>query len=95
MTGRHFQIRSCHLAQVFAWLFAALLLPMPARGETLQEVYTLARENDPKYRAAQAESRANGMAIDQARAGFLPTVRLDIEEMETRQRILSSQNPIF
>lgn len=68
---------------------------MPARGETLQEVYTLARENDPKYRAAQAESRANGMAIDQARAGFLPTVRLDIEEMETRQRILSSQNPIF
>ncbi|MDP2823114.1 MAG: TolC family outer membrane protein, partial [Sulfuritalea sp.] len=47
------------------------------------------------YRAAQAESRANGMAIDQARAGFLPTVRLDIEEMETRQRILSSQNPIF
>ena len=93
--GRHFQIRSYHLAQVFAWFFAALLLPMPARGETLQEAYALAHQNDPKYRAAQAESQANGMAIDQALAGFLPTVKLDIEEMETRQRILSSQNAIF
>ncbi|MCK9202715.1 MAG: TolC family outer membrane protein [Gallionella sp.] len=68
---------------------------MPARGETLLEAYAHARENDSKYRAAQAESLANGMAIDQARAGFLPTVRFDVEEVETRQRILSSKNPIF
>ena len=93
--NRQFSISARHLAKVFAWLFAALLLPMPARGETLLEAYAHARENDSKYRAAQAESLANGMAIDQARAGFLPTVRFDVEEVETRQRILSSKNPIF
>jgi len=93
--NRQFSISARHLAKVFAWLFTALLLPMPARGETLLEAYAHARENDSKYRAAQAESLANGMAIDQARAGFLPTVRFDVEEVETRQRILSSKNPIF
>ena len=93
--ARQFPIFSRNLAMVFAWLFAALLLPMPARGETLLEAYAQARENDPKYRAAQAESLANGTAIDQARAGLLPTVKLDVEEVETRQRILSSKNPIF
>jgi outer membrane protein len=74
---------------------AALLAPLPALGESLIEVYKLALQNDPRFRAAQAESRALGTALDQARAGFLPTVRLDVERMETRQRILRSQNPIF
>jgi len=68
---------------------------MPARGETLQEAYTLARQNDPKYRAALAESRAGGTAIDQARAGFLPAAKLDVDRLDTRQRIISSNNPIF
>lgn len=72
-------------------LFAAA--PVAAQG--LQEVYALARQNDPKFRAVQAEVKASGMAIDQARAGFLPTVKLDVEQTETRQRILASQNPIF
>jgi outer membrane protein len=74
---------------------AALLLPSLARAESLVEAYKLALQNDPKYRAAQAEYRASGTAIDQARAGFLPTVRFDLERTETRQRILRSQNPIF
>jgi outer membrane protein len=82
------------LAAVVAWLVAALV-PALARGETLLEAYRLALQNDPKYRAAQADTRASGTAIDQARAGFMPTVRYDIERTETRQRILSSKNPIF
>ncbi|MBI1943355.1 MAG: TolC family outer membrane protein [Betaproteobacteria bacterium] len=80
---------------MLAGLCAALLLPLPARGETLLEAYRLAVENDPKYRAARAESLAAGTAIDQARAGFLPQVRFDLERTETRQRILKSENPIF
>lgn len=93
--GRCFQNMFCNASRIFAGVLVALALPLPALGETLQEVYALARQNDPKYRAAQAESGASGMAIDQARAGFLPTVKLDIEEIETRQRILSSKNAIF
>ena len=83
------------MGQLITLLFAALIISLPARGETLLEAYALARQSDPKFRAAQSESRAIGMAIDQARAGFLPTVKLDVEEMETRQRILDSKNPIF
>lgn len=79
-----------------AGLLAALVVaPLPSLGETLQEVYELARQGDPRFRSAQAESRAIGMAFDQARAAFLPTVKLDIERTRTRQRIIESQNPIF
>jgi outer membrane protein len=72
-----------------------LCLPLPATGATLLEVFGLAQENDPKFRSIQAETRASGTAMDQARAGFLPTVRLDLERTRTRQEILESQNPIF
>jgi outer membrane protein len=58
-------------------------------------VYDLARQSDPRFRSAQAEARAIGMALDQAKAGFLPTVKLDLERTKTRQRIIESQNPIF
>jgi outer membrane protein len=71
------------------------LLPSLARGETLMEAYRLAQQSDPKFRAAQAETRASSTAIDQARAGFLPLVKFDVERMETRQRVISSKNPIF
>ncbi|MEW6690533.1 MAG: TolC family outer membrane protein [Pseudomonadota bacterium] len=74
---------------------ASLFMQTQVRGETLIEAYKLARENDPKFRAARAESLAAGTAIDQARAGFLPTVRFDLERTETRQRIVRSENPIF
>lgn len=74
---------------------AVLMLSVPAQGETLLEAYAMARQSDPKFRAVQAEALASGMALDQARAGFLPTVKLDFEQTETRQRILSSKNPIF
>lgn len=95
VTGPDFPSRLCHLALTAACAVAALLLPSLARAESLVEAYKLALQNDPKYRAAQAEYRASGTAVDQARAGFLPTVRFDLERTETRQRILRSQNPIF
>ena len=66
-----------------------------ARAETLLDAYALARQNDPKLKAAQFDSLASGTAIDQARAGFLPTVKFDAEQMQTRQKILESNNPIF
>jgi outer membrane protein len=74
---------------------AALGLAPAARSESLMDVYRLAQQSDPKFRAAQAETRASSTAIDQARAGFLPLIKFDVEKMETRQRVISSKNPIF
>jgi outer membrane protein len=88
-------MRIFHPVKSSFWLCVALIIPTHACGETLQEVYQLARQNDPKFRSVQAEVRASGMAIDQALAGFLPTVKYDHEENRTRQEILSSKNPIF
>lgn len=82
------------LATIGAGVFAALF-PALGHGETLMEAYKLAQQSDPKFRSAQAETRASSTAIDQARAGFLPQVRFDVEKMETRQRVISSKNPIF
>jgi outer membrane protein len=73
----------------------ACSLSAAVQAETLMEAYRMAIQNDPKFRGAQAEFRANGTAIDQARAGFLPQIKLDIERWETRQRVISSKNPIF
>jgi len=82
--------------RILAWVFAALLVAAPvARGDTLLEAYALALKNDPKFKAAQAESGAAGTATDQARAGFLPVVRFDREHTDSRQRIISSENPVF
>lgn len=75
--------------------FSVILLPPLAQGETLSDAYKLARQSDPKFKAAQFEYKANGTVIDQARAGFLPTARFEVDKIETRQRIISSNNPIF
>jgi outer membrane protein len=71
------------------------LLPLLAQGETLLDAYQLARQSDPKFKASQFEAKASGTAIDQARAGYLPTARFDAVHTDTRQRILASNNPIF
>jgi outer membrane protein len=72
-----------------------MLVSASAGAESLIEAYQLARVSDPKFRAAQYEARATGTAIDQATAGFLPTARFEADRVETRQRIIRSNNPIF
>lgn len=84
-----------HAAPVAVCVLAGCLVALPARGETLLQVYELAHQSDPRYRAAQAEARANATAIDQARAGFLPTLKFDFDRTLSRQKIIESQNPIF
>jgi outer membrane protein len=76
--------------------FVVLCLALAsARAESLFDVYRLARDNDPKFRGARAEFRASEYVLDQARAGFWPTIRFDADRLESRQSILSSNNPIF
>jgi outer membrane protein len=78
-----------------AGLVVLLAIATAAPAETLLEAYALARASDPKLRAAQYEAHAIGTQHDQAVSGFFPTVRFENNEIGTRQRVLSSNNPIF
>lgn len=66
-----------------------------AGAQTLVAAYQQARAADPKYRGAAHLAQATGTLHDQAFAGFLPSARVDLESADTRQRIISSENPIF
>jgi outer membrane protein len=66
-----------------------------AQASGLLDVYRLAREHDPRWRAAGFEFQATSESEKQARAALLPTITLDFERVETEQKILSSNNPIF
>lgn len=74
-----------------------LVLPLlaAAQAQSLGDTYRQALAADPKYRAVLYTARATDTLRDQAFAGFLPTLRFEAESIETRQRILSSENPIF
>jgi outer membrane protein len=67
----------------------------PAYGEDLAQVYVLAKEGDPKYKAGRYEFEAIGYAEPQALAALLPTVSLEATQTDTRQRIISSANAVF
>jgi outer membrane protein len=82
-------------AAIAAGMICLALTPQSVVAATLIDVYHQAHQNDPKYLAAQADARANGTVLRQARAGFLPIVKLDVERSRTRQKILSSNNPVF
>jgi len=93
---KHSQPGLCCRANLAACLAAVLVcLPMPVLGETLQEVYALALQNDAKFRIVQSEAKASSTVIDQARAGFFPTVKYEIDQVTTRQQVLKSENPIY
>lgn len=83
--------RAATFAGCVLWPFA-VLMAAPAAAVTLPEVYALALQNDPKHRAVRAEAAASSTAVDQARAGFLPTVRYDFDMIETRNNVLRNDN---
>jgi outer membrane protein len=72
-----------------------LAFSLPAAAQTLVDVYRLAHASDPKFRAAQAEFRASGQVLEQAKASYWPVAKGDFERMTTRQRVIQSNNPIF
>jgi len=53
-----------------------LLAPLGAQALTLPEAAALALRNDPRVRAAAADSGAAQAGIEQARAGYRPTIGL-------------------
>jgi len=61
-------------AGLLLYVAGFVFLTSGARAEDLIAVYKLARENDPKFQAAQAVYLAEREKLPQARAGLLPTL---------------------
>ncbi|MDC8772116.1 TolC family outer membrane protein [Roseateles albus] len=78
-------------------MMAAALLALAggASAQTLLDSYRSARVSDPRYKAVEFNTQAVGTLTDQAFAGFLPSAKFDLERTSTRQKIISSENPIF
>ena len=70
-------------------------IAMPAFAESLEEIYALARQNDPRYLAMRSEFEATAFAVLEARAGMLPSVALQAGRTDTSQTILRSDNSVF
>lgn len=83
------------VAALSACFGLGLSMQLGAQAETLLQAHDLAKVNDPKFRAAQAEARARETATDQAWAGYKPQVKLEYDSQKTQQKILSSNNPVF
>ena len=72
-----------------AALVLSALLAAPVYGASLDEIYNLAVNNDPQLAAANAGYMANREGINQARAGFLPTVSARISTSSVKREILN------
>ena len=53
---------------------AMMLLPAGVKADDLVSIYNLARQNDPKFRAAESNYLAGLQKLPQARATLLPTI---------------------
>lgn len=73
----------------------AFLAAGASQAQSLVDAYRQGLAADPRYRAVLYTTRATEALRDQAFAGFLPSVRFEAESVDTRQRIISSENPIF
>lgn len=64
-------------------------------GETLAEVYRLAKEQDPKFKSAEHLYNASREIKTQAWAPLLPSVEINGQQTDTTQDIVSSDNTLF
>lgn len=79
---------------LLALLFGCVLA-VPVHAESLADVYLLAKENDPKYRAMRSEFEATEFATKEARSGLLPSVSLTYARSNIDQNITDSENAVF
>ncbi len=74
----------------FAFIATAMLLAMPVAAQDLRQVYDLALEADPVFRAAEARRRAALESRPEALAGLLPSLTLSGQRSEATQKIIAS-----
>jgi outer membrane protein len=64
-------------------------------AENLQEVYTLALQNDPAYLSSIYQNDASSEIYKQARAILLPSLDFTYNKTNTHQKIISADNQVF
>ena len=74
-------------------LFAALMASISAKGASLEEIYTLAFENDPQIKAAEARYLGKREAVPQARAALLPNLTASGTSTDNRRSIPDDPTP--
>jgi outer membrane protein len=80
----------------FAMLLSAIAIhPAAARGEDLIQLYKLAIDKDPQYKGASYERLAQKEGLKQALAAFWPSIDLQGNMTETRQKVADSENKVF
>jgi outer membrane protein len=65
------------------------------QAQDLQEIYSLAQENDPTYLAGIYKHDASSEVYDQAMAVLLPSLELNGSYTNTSQDIVSADNTVF
>lgn len=73
----------------------ALMVGAPLRAETLLDLFTLAKDNEPQFLAATHEYLAAKEKLPQANANLLPKITFDLDYIKTHQNIASSNNPVY
>ncbi|MGD8999541.1 MAG: TolC family outer membrane protein [Granulosicoccaceae bacterium] len=68
----------------------AALLPVSASAGDLLEAYTLARQNDPQLKAADANRLARSEAYPQGRSALLPTLGVSANTTDNSQETISA-----
>lgn len=66
-----------------------------SRADTLMGVYEIALKSDPQLKSAFYDQEAVAEGVEQAWAGYLPTISLDYDSVTTTQNIVSSDNTVF
>lgn len=66
-----------------------------AHADDLMGIYKAAEANDPKFRSAQQGVEATRQQAKQQRAGYLPSLNLELQRIETDQTVVSSDNKVF
>lgn len=76
-------------------ILALVLSGSIAHADNLLSVYQQAEKNDPQYRAAEAEYRANLESRDQAIAPLLPQLSLEASTTNTTEETIDSTSIYF
>jgi outer membrane protein len=74
---------------------AFVFQPAVARGEDLLQLYQLSIAKDPQYKGASYQRLALKEGVKQAQAALRPTVDLQGNMTETRQKVANSENQVF
>jgi outer membrane protein len=88
-------MKNCLSRSAFVATVLAVIVSADASAQSISDIYTIAKQNDPKYLAMRSEYEATGFAVKEARASLLPTIAYQVGQTTTTQNILNSDNKVF